>query len=422
MKRIKVSHLSYSDQGGGAPEAAVSIYLSLKKFTKIKNLFFVSKKKTFFSYSIRNQLFLLFREKVANFIKLFFYSKKMSSSSSLLNSGWANLFNKSNSDIIHMYWINRETISIEEIGKIKKPIVWTLCDMWAFCGGENISDNKRFIEGYKKTNKPKDEKGFDFNRWMWIRKKKNWNKNINLVAPSKWIYDCIKKSSLMNNFNVKIIPFPIDTGFWKSKKKTLVRRNLSLPINKKLILIILSYAEYNWKGGDLFLKSLKILRNNLNNSGFEIILVGSPSDKFRKDLNELDYKIYDLGYVNNKLKMVDIYNAADLLVVPSRNDCLPLVSIEGISCGLPIVSFDVCGLRDTNMHMVNGWSAKAFNVYDLAKGINFILKNNSLRKKMSINSRKLAKKIFDNKKVALQYLNFYKEILSLKKFNSFNYN
>ena len=39
-------------------------------------------------------------------------------------------------------------LSIADIAKIKKPIVWTLHDMWAFCGAEHYTTDKRWINGY----------------------------------------------------------------------------------------------------------------------------------------------------------------------------------------------------------------------------------------------------------------------------------
>ena len=46
--------------------------------------------------------------------------------------------NNSTKKIIHMHWLGDNTISIEEIAKLKSPIFWTLHDQWAFCGLNTI--------------------------------------------------------------------------------------------------------------------------------------------------------------------------------------------------------------------------------------------------------------------------------------------
>ena len=79
--------------------------------------------------------------------------------------------NNSDADIIHLHWNQNEMLSIKDLTKIKKPIVWTLHDMWAFCGAEHFTTDKRWSEGYSSSNRPDYESGFDLNRWTWQRKK-----------------------------------------------------------------------------------------------------------------------------------------------------------------------------------------------------------------------------------------------------------
>ena len=43
--------------------------------------------------------------------------------------------NSINPDVVHLHWIAGGMIRIEDLPKIKAPIVWSLHDMWAFTGG-----------------------------------------------------------------------------------------------------------------------------------------------------------------------------------------------------------------------------------------------------------------------------------------------
>lgn len=54
-------------------------------------------------------------------------------------SGWAEKINKMDIDIVHLHWVGAETLSIEDIGRINKPVIWTLHDMWPFCGIEHYA-------------------------------------------------------------------------------------------------------------------------------------------------------------------------------------------------------------------------------------------------------------------------------------------
>jgi glycosyltransferase involved in cell wall biosynthesis len=409
---MKIGHLSYYDS-----QIPLLIHFNLKKITKVDSRLFVVKKSTKHSetFSFSSNLIINFmKERLSSFIKIFFNSRYMTSSASVFTSGWKNYFNKSDIDLVNLFWINRETISISEIGEIKKPIVWTLCDMWAFCGGENFTFNKRYKNGYRKNNKPPYELGFDFNRWLWLRKKKNWNnKNINIIAPNKWMADCVKKSKIMKKFNIKVIPYPVDTNFWKPQNKNLCKNYFKLNNNSKYLLLMISYAEFDWKGGDLFLDSLNFLQD-MNNK-FEIILVGNPSDRYKKLLNKYNFKVIDFSFVTNQKELRKIYNISELIVIPSRIDNLPLKGLEASSCGVPIVCFDIGGMTDLVIHKKNGWLAKSFDTKDLASGIREILTNKYIRLQMSKFSRENVIKKFQNKNVISQYVDFYKEILNKQK-------
>ena len=283
--------------------------------------------------------------------------------------------------------------------------------MWPFCGGENFTLNNRFKHGYKKSNK--NTFGFDFNKWMWNRKKKNWQNNINIIAPTKWMALCVQQSKLMKKFNVKVIPYPIDTKFWCPLDKKNSKSNFQLDINKKYLMLMISYAEFSWKGGDLFLQSLDYLTKDIRDI-LEIILLGNPSPKFKKMLINKKIKVNDFSYVIDHNELKKLYNASDLIVIPSRVDNLPLKALEASACGLPIVSFNIGGMKDLVIHNKNGWLAKPFYAKDLARGIKKILNNKNVHREMSAFSRKYVIKKFRIKTIVSQYVNFYKEILCLK--------
>ena len=153
---MKILHVSFSDHFGGANISAYRIHESLKqnnidskilvldrsyKNKNNKNVILYKPEKIFF-YRIRNYI-----AKILNYL----IRNNCQNSFNFFNSGLANFINNMDVDIINLHWINNEMISIKEIAEIKKPIVWTLHDMWAFCGTEHYTLNKRFIKGYSKT-------------------------------------------------------------------------------------------------------------------------------------------------------------------------------------------------------------------------------------------------------------------------------
>ena len=268
--------------------------------------------------------------------------------------------NFSDFDIVHLHWIQHETLSIRDINKINKPIVWTLHDMWAFSGAEHLCWDDRWREGYLKTNRPLHEKGFDLNRWTWERKKKYWKKPIQIVTPSNWLGNCVTKSSLMKNWPVSVIHNPIDINFWKPQDRTISRKELGLPKDIPLLLFGAIYGEKEFhKGFDLLINSLKKLERNKYFEKLGLVFFGSYD---QKKLPKLNFPTHYMNYINDDSKLCMLYSACDALVIPSRQDNLPNNGIEAHSCGTPVVAFNIGGLSDIVDHKQTGYLANPFDV------------------------------------------------------------
>ncbi len=83
------------------------------------------------------------------------------------------MINEINPDIVHLHWINGGMIKIEDLLKIKKPLVWSLHDMWAFTGGCHYDEECQKYKqncGNCKVLGSKKEK--DLSRKVWNRKKR----------------------------------------------------------------------------------------------------------------------------------------------------------------------------------------------------------------------------------------------------------
>jgi len=129
-------------------------------------------------------------------------------------------------------------------------------------------------------------------------------------------------------------------------------------------------------------------------------------------LNSLnfDYPVHHFGYMPGDLSLRILYNAADVMVMPSIQENLANTIMESLACGTPVVAFDIGGNRDMIEHQKNGYLAEPFSPVSLAKGIDWVL-NYTLRQELSHNARQKVIERFDSIKVAEQYLGLYKKIV-----------
>ena len=106
--------------------------------------------------------------------------------------------------------------------------------------------------------------------------------------------------------------------------------------------------------------------------------------------------------------MVEVYNAADLICVPSRRESFGQTASESLACGTPVVAFRTTGLIDIVDHKQNGYLAQPFSPKDFTKGILWILQQNR-ESNISVNAQEKAKRCFAPLPVTQQYLQLLKK-------------
>ena len=318
--------------------------------------------------------------------------------------------NSTSPDIVHLHWICDGMLRIEELKQIKKPIVWTLHDMWAFTGGCHYNDGcERFQQDCGNCPQLNKKSKNDLSQSILRRKKKAWSGlDITIVTPSNWLAECAKKSSLFKDRRIEVIHNGLDLNLFKPIDKTTAREIWDLPINKKLILFgaMNATSEYR-KGFDLLYECLKQLAAKWSAKA-ELIVFGAGKPENPPDFG---LPVHYLGLLHDDVSLALLYSSADVMITPSRLDNLPNTVVESLACGIPVVAFDVGGMPDMLDHKINGYLAKPFDTSDLATGINWVLSDENRHKELCIKAREKAMTCFDIKKVARQYAELYGVII-----------
>ncbi len=430
-EKIKVKHIAFTDINGGAARAAYRVHKSLineqssriissmrviKKFSDdytVKGGPPNQKKLNYFFYKLLNKISKsLYKSSNPNYFSTAWPSKGLAIE---LNK----LFCDKKIDLVNLHWLGDGTLSIKEIGQLKMPIVWRLADQWAFCACEHYSEfdktnlkNKlleKYITGYSFDKKDL----FNINYYLWTEKLKYWKGKINIVAPSNWIADCARKSYLFRNSNITVIPTPLDLEKWVPISKAHARELINLPKNKKLILYGAQGGTQDpRKGSEFLFKALEEINNDESNpiSGqFELIVFGQSTPKIIPNLN---FKVRYLGHFNDDISLRIIYSAADLFVISSVQDNLPGTGLEAHACGTPVIAFDIGGLSDIIEHHKTGGLVKDLNYSLMAKEITWLIENNIRHKKLCESARERAVKLWNQKRIAKLYSEFYFQVLN----------
>lgn len=146
----------------------------------------------------------------------------------------------------------------------------------------------------------------------------------------------------------------------------------------------------------------------------KLIVVGSRTYE-----SQLQLLAKDLGIRHNVIfagpverdELPFYYSACDVVAVPSVYEGFPVVVLEALASGKPVIASRVGGIPEAVQNGVNGILFEPCDVPELARGVVRLLGDESLRGKMCREARNVAESRYDWKNIALQYLTEFKRLL-----------
>lgn len=316
-------------------------------------------------------------------------------------------------DIIHLHWINQGMLSLSDIRKILrsgKPVVWTMHDIWPATAICHLTLGCRNFMTYCHHCRLLPGKGssHDLSSKVWERKQAMIDgENIYYVACSKWLESEAKRSKLLDGQKITSIPNPIDLHIYNRGVKTEARQRLGLPLDKKLILFASQRVTNENKGMGYLIEACRRLQDL---SQVAVLILGGHAEEV---VEQLPLEAFPLGYINDEHRIVDIYNATDVFVLPSLSENLPNTIMEAMACGVPCVGFKVGGIPEEIDHKKNGYVAEYRSSEDLARGIRWILTEADYQA-LSDNAVHKVVQNYSQHSVAMKYLDVYHQAMAFK--------
>lgn len=269
-------------------------------------------------------------------------------------------------DIIHLhnlhgYYINIE-ILFNYLKKSRAKVIWTLHDCWAFTGHCSYFDyagcQKWKTECHHcvlKTSYPASYL-LDQSKKHYKMKKNLFSSigNLEIVTPSYWLADLVKKSFLQYN-NISVIHNGVNTDIFKPTNNTF-RQMLGLK-NKIIILGVANIWDHR-KGLDCFLDLSKELDET-----YQIILIGLSKSQIKK----IPENIIGISRTNDIHELANYYSIADIFINPTLEDNYPTTNLEAIACGTPVITYQTGGSPESAAYF--GITVERNNLKDLINAI-----------------------------------------------------
>ena len=175
---------------------------------------------------------------------------------------------------------------------------------------------------------------------------------------------------------IKIVHLGINEKKFSSENHT--RKN-----SDKIKLLTVARLE-QLKGHSYLIDAMDILCNKYDNVTLTLVGEGDQ-ETFIKDKIEsynLQNKVSLVGFSDP----VQYYRNSDIFILPSYTEAFPLVNLEAMACGVPVVSSDVGGVSEAITHGENGFLYKAGDIDSLVHHLSTLIESKSIREQMSKNA------------------------------------
>jgi glycosyltransferase involved in cell wall biosynthesis len=412
---MNIVFINVSDGAGGATDVACDLKTELekrghkvslfvkRKHTKDPNVFLIKKESkllksisNFVGKDLNSVLYNKYHEFLSNDIEYY-------NNDNLLHSE-----ELKKADIIHCFSLHNNFFNLQFLSDFSKtkPIIWTLCDMWAFTPHEawivkDNSGNKKFSLEVKPRLRWNNKKH------LFKKKREIYsNSHLYLVTISKWMRDEIKKS-LLSNFPCEIVYPGINKNIYIPTDKNIARQKLGLPTGKKIISFIANAGKNNMQKGWQY--ALKVINHYSKDKNILFLCIGGKSEESNIDNDNIKY----IDFVKDKSVLGLYLSASDIFLNPSLAESFSLVVVGAMACGTPIVTFPVGIVFEAITHKVNGYIAKYQNADDLIKGVDYIfsMSEEEITNLKNI-SREIVTKNYTHEFATENYLKLYKKILN----------
>lgn len=414
---MRVVHISSADYGSGASRVAYRLHGNLLN-RGIDSRMVVGFKLTddptvIGSGSKLNKLKFMARRTIDTLPQKFYRHRK--------NLPWSNQFLPGSlvrralelkPDIINLHWISNGAMSLKELAAVDVPLVWVLHDYWPITGGCHlIGDCTGYQHLCGSCPQLNSSRVFDLSRLNLARKKRFFeNHNLTLVAPSRWVAKCAGTATAVAGKNIRVISHGLDPEKFIPVSKDQAKRKIGIDPQCKVVLFGSANAlgDHN-KGFDLFLSALTHLSEDKSIGRMRVVVFGADESHPRPQMPfDTDFH----GYILDDERLNLFYAAADVMVVPSRQETFCQTVLEAFSCKTPVVAFDSTGPRDVIEHRKTGYLATPYDPVDLCYGIKWVIEDRPRLERLSENARQL---LFDKFTIDIMtdnYRDLYRSILA----------
>jgi L-malate glycosyltransferase len=205
---------------------------------------------------------------------------------------------------------------------------------------------------------------------------------------------------------IEVIPNFIDLVRFSKSEKSHFKKALC-PNGEKVLVHVSNFREVK-RVSDTVEIFHKVLESGIP---AHLLLVGDGPDRARVESRCRELQICGkVRFLGKQEKIEDILSIADLFLIPSGSETFGLAALEAMSCSVPVISSNIGGLPELNIHGETGYLCELGGTNALGDFAITILRDEKLHRQLSENARKRAE-IFELNKIVDQYETYYRSVM-----------
>lgn len=223
---------------------------------------------------------------------------------------------------------------------------------------------------------------------------------------------------IVRRFDKFVVLTHEDRGYWGNLPNMEVIPNAAMHVsenysdakNKRVIAV--GRLDYQ-KGFDRLIEAWELIQRTGEWTDWRLDIFGQGEwkDMLQQMIDErgLQHSVR----INKPTKQIgEEYVKSSLLVMSSHYEGFPMVMIEAMACGLPVVSFDYkCGPKDIIQHGINGLLVPEGDVKALANAMMEVMTDEAYRRMLSQNARKVVD-TYSEEAVMKQWIRLFTSIIA----------
>lgn len=316
-------------------------------------------------------------------------------------------------DVVHMHNLHGGYFDLRELPRVsaRVPTILSLHDAWLLSGHcAHSFECGRWESGCGECPAlwiypavPGDATAFN-----WQRKREIFaHSALHVAVPCEWLAGRVRRSMLMPAVrSLRVIPYGIDLGIFHPAPKGEVRRELGLDPDRPVMLVFANaLREKTWKDSIAFRGALERLSAAAARAQWIALGEAGP------DIRIGAVTLRRVGSEPDDRQFAKWLQAGSAYVHPARADTSPLVVLESLACGTPVIATAIGGIPEQIADGKTGMLVPSGDATALARAIDALVAFRAAEyDQWSANAADEARVRFDSHRHVGDYLEWMREL------------